>query len=305
MKDWFNNPIYTPLRNRLIDQFRSGVFYFRNTNKLIFLCGSIESDSREYLSKFISRFHPKFLTFYAEDVWNDISGYKGLNALQMEDKLAEIADAIIIVTESPGTYTELGAFSLSTELRNKLLPIVDKKYKHSESFINTGPIKWVNKDSKFKPAIYTDLNSILLGSAEELTNRLKKIKMIGEISNIQSIADNPKHLLFLIFDLLSIISPASQKHIELYLNKITNIKPTWETSSLISLGKALRVIDSFEFKQEKLYYRILGENIFKPFIHKEMFELENERAVILNSLMKIEESRDSLKILRMKADEIN
>jgi len=298
MVDWFNNPIYTPLRNRLIDQFRSGVSYFRNTNKLIFLCGSIENDSREYLSDYIRKFHSKFLTFYAEDIWDDISGYKDLNALQMEDKLAEIADAIVIVTESPGTYSELGAFSLSTKLRNKLIPIVDKKYKHSKSFINTGPIRWINKDSKFKPAIYTDLSSILLG-AEELNNRLKKIKIRGEIPNIQSIADNPKHLLFLIFDLLSIIAPASQKHIELYLNKIAGIKPTWETSSLISLGKALKIIDFFEFNNERLYYRIPKENIFKPFIHKEIFyELENERAIILNSLMKIKESRNSIRELR-------
>lgn len=297
--DWLNNPTYARLRDRLIKGFQGRVLEFRNIKKLIFLCGGANSKSRYYLSRYIEKHHHKFLTFYADDVWKILSEREDLNALQMEDKLAQLSDAVIIVAESPGTFTELGAFSLSDKLRKKVLPILDKKYKDEDSFINTGPIRWVNKDSKFKPTIYTDLISILQ-SAKELDKRLNKIKFREDIFDIENIGNSPKHLLFLIFDLLTIISPAPEHHVNFYLKEIAKSKPSWEITSLLGLGIALKIIDYIEYKDKKYYYRLPSESTFKSFVHKRMINLANERAIILNSLIRIPEARKIIGIINEK-----
>lgn len=89
------------------------------------------------------------------------SNYNFINALQLEEWLADLSDAVIIIVESFGTVAELGAFSISEPLRTKLLPILDKRFKNDESFINTGPVSWVNQDSIYKPSIYADFETIL------------------------------------------------------------------------------------------------------------------------------------------------
>jgi len=50
---------------------------------------------------------------------------------------------LLLVVESPGTYAELGAFSYAEHLRPKLLPILDRTYRHEDSFLASGPIKWL------------------------------------------------------------------------------------------------------------------------------------------------------------------
>ena len=46
-----------------------------------------------------------------------------------------------------GTFTELGAFSNHDLLKYKLVVIVDPKYRKAQSFINTGPIRYLIKET--------------------------------------------------------------------------------------------------------------------------------------------------------------
>ena len=78
----------------------------------------------------------------------------------MEAKLAALSDFVLIV-ESPGTFAELGVFSLSDELRKKLLPILDIKYRSGQSFVETAPVRWTNRDSDLRPSIWVSHESIL------------------------------------------------------------------------------------------------------------------------------------------------
>jgi hypothetical protein len=84
---------------------------------VIFLCGGFKSPAREALRVYLGKYDADLAVFYAEDAWSKISANPALNALQMEDYLAKLADLVIVLVESPGTFTELGAFSLSELLR--------------------------------------------------------------------------------------------------------------------------------------------------------------------------------------------
>lgn len=203
----------------------------------------------------------------------------------MEDELGLLADLIIIVVESPGACAELGAFSLNPSLRPKLLPILDKHYESDQSFINSGPIRWINKDSRYGKAIFTDFNTILL-DAGELDQRLEKIPRRGRLKMIEEVQDlheKPKHLLFLLCDLLAVIGPATRAHCEYYLDHILDSSPRWSVANLIGLGVALGLISEvYQPDFGYLYYRPLLNGQLESFQHQKMFELPQERARFLS-----------------------
>lgn len=260
---------------------------------MVFLCGAANSPRRNRLAEYIRKHHKDKLVFYADDVWAQIAKKNTANALLMENELAQLADVVIIIVESPGTFAELGAFSLSEELRKKLLPIIDKKYEREESFINTGPVRWVNEDSLFKPALFIDF-SIILSGAYELDKRLKQLPESGR--EIGEIVDNnklsPRHLLFLLCDLLAVIGPASESHCEFYLNQILEGDSQWSISYLLGLGVAIGIIKvMLNSDGEPLYIRPLEQGALEPYLHKRSFNLATERARFLEVLHTIRASQ--------------
>lgn len=162
MADWLRHPRYKPIRDDLVDRLRGDHFRFGRLPSVAFLCGARASRPREILRQFLEK-RDDIINFYAEDVWYQLAQRK-LSALKVEGELAKISDVVIVIVESPGTFAELGAFSFFQPLRKKLLPILDKKHKEANSFINTGPVRWVDRASLFKPTIYVNLRSILEAS---------------------------------------------------------------------------------------------------------------------------------------------
>ena len=133
---WFEHPAYRPIRDELIARFKSRAIRFQSLKHVIFLCGGNSSPRRTFLFDYLRRWTPDALVFQADDVWTRLVAFPDLsvNALAMEEKLAELADALIIIVESPGTFAELGAFSISPPLRKKLIPILDAQYEDAASF---------------------------------------------------------------------------------------------------------------------------------------------------------------------------
>ena len=129
---------------------------------VVFLCGANKSQPRDDLREFLARkSRHKMLVFYADTVWEGMAELEDRTALELEAELAAMADVVVIVVESPGTFAELGAFSLSDELRKKLLPIVDAKHRTANSFLASGPLRWIDRDSRFRPTVYVRQDSIL------------------------------------------------------------------------------------------------------------------------------------------------
>lgn len=251
----------------------------------MFLCGKENSTNRDTLREYLTKHHPDLLVFYAEHVWQHVAGREELNTLQMENELGRLADVLIILVESPGTYTELGAFSLNDELRPKLLPILDRRYKNRQSFINTGPIRWINKESRYREAIFTDFEA-LLTCADEIDLRLSKIARRGRLPKVEEISDvhqRPKHLLFLLCDLIAVFGPTPQAHCEYYLRHILDHPPEWSVASLLGLAVSLGLVSTLNHPQwGNLYYRPIVNDRLESFQHeRKMFELAEERARFL------------------------
>jgi len=238
---WLNHPSYIPVRNELLDRLRNSTHIFKHLPFVILLCGARSSRRRDDVARYLERF-PQSLVFYAEDVWLEIAKRGEQNALALESYLAGLSDVVVIIVESAGTFTELGAFALHDALRPKLLPILNRDYSTADSFINTGPIRWVDADSIFGPSINADFRTILT-SGDEILERLGRLspQSASVIRNIE-IGHSPKHLLFFVSWLVRIIGPVRREHIYYFAKELFPDQSEPSIDSLLSLAVLFKLV---------------------------------------------------------------
>jgi len=102
---WLNHPKFIKVREKTLTAISREEYRFRHLKRVIFLCGGRQSRGRERVREYLLQ--KDLLVFYAEDVWSAIAQLEKLSALEMEARLAELADLVIIIVESPGTFAEL------------------------------------------------------------------------------------------------------------------------------------------------------------------------------------------------------
>jgi len=257
---WLNHPAVVPMRRSIAAKLREHSGYFRHLGAVVFLCGGLGSERRDYLAAYL-RSKSSANVFFAEDVWRLVSEHAPSgNALAMESRLASLADVVALIVESPGTFCELGAFALSDDLRPKLLLILDKSFENDESFIATGPVRWVDGDSAFAPAMWVDMGKILL-HADEVVERLERVKSKGARGQIEVLGDPMIELVFLV-DLATIFGPCTLDEIETLATDVFG-RPAAKVEYALLLGLAV----ALELLRESngLYLRPLQNGDIRPF----------------------------------------
>lgn len=254
---WFRHPRYLNAKKCFIAESEASNLENLSSHlpKILFLCGGDPKyfKNRENIEQYFSKHHRHFLHFRAEHAWEAISNEANkstnkTNALALEEWLAEFSDAVIILVESFGTVAELGAFSISEPLRKKLLPIINKKFEKDESFVNTGPVRWVDNDSVFAPTIYTDFSTILT-CMPQVVSRLvnNKVYKSRDISHkFGRLEFSRKEFLFFIIYTVTALGPISEKEIfDISFKTIgygKGSKHQKEISFVLSLCIALKLI---------------------------------------------------------------
>jgi hypothetical protein len=299
--DWLNHPSLVPTRDRLLKRLRLEADRSGWLRSVIFLCGAAASAQRDSLAAYLRKHHPDKHVFYADEVWKQIAGRPSLNALEMEKQLAELSDVVAIVVQSPGTFAELGAFSINDDLRPKLLPFLELKYRGADSFVNSGPVSWIDKDSVFAPSIFADF-SVILSIAAELDERLGRIRKSGRPPEHEDVTATPKYQLFLLSDLAALFGPAPASHFSYYLEQVTGNKAAWPMEHYLALGCAMGIIASVDLSGGcKLYYRALNDDPASPFLFRRVaFDFTVMRAQLLGILQKIEPVRKAITGVKAK-----
>lgn len=142
----------------------------------VFLCGGSgpeESKFRrevgEKISGILSKY--KYFVYYPEDMFIElILGHQKQDLLTLENLLADSVNAVVILLQSPGTFTELGAFTNYEKLRDKLIVIIDPRFARTRSFINFGPIRYLKTKTKSK----------VLSVPMDSSNLYKLVKQIAD-----------------------------------------------------------------------------------------------------------------------------
>ena len=282
--DWLHHPRFARERSRIIEFLRQDQYDFRKIKKVVFLCGGRVSIRRDSLNAYLERHVPDVLVFYAEAVWAVIASFTAsANALAVEEKLAALADIVIVIVESPGTFTEIGAFAISDPLRAKLLPILDVRRREDESFINTGPVRWIDADSKFRPSIWVDPEQIL-AATDQIEERLRRLPKSTPV-RIQDLSASPKHLLFFVCDIVAVFGPCPREHVAASVSDV--LGSTGGTSDIdlyLGLGKAMKLLSSFTLNGCEMFFRVLNDGRLVSFQRKRHIDLPTLRSRVLSAM---------------------
>lgn len=174
---------------------KNNLFREKSSTIKVFLCGGDVTDEKFGRYKLAQALNKKkrFEIFYPEDLFDDLLAGQGQHSLlSLENILADSVDVIIIIPESPGSYSELGAFSNNAKLSQKMICVQDNKYRFKKSFLNYGPIrllKSINSKSVLRCDfnILDDLreNSDFYHKLEKSINSImKRVRVKQSISNI-------------------------------------------------------------------------------------------------------------------------
>ena len=148
---------------------------------------------------------------------------KAIDILTFEEVLAEISEYIIIVTESAGTFCELGAFALHDSFVNKVIVINQDNPEFKSSFISLGPIKKIEAQNEENVILYN--NKATLKSSLEFNDRVKKIatKEVRYIPNLDPQAMNLKNLIYELLNLTELFEPITPYELEALYKQIRGI----------------------------------------------------------------------------------
>ena len=265
-----------------LDYFKSAIsknkILLKTDSSFIFVCGakpnSEEPNARDRLIEYAQK-HIKYAHFFiAEKFFEVFTNKNKKDLLSLEDKLAEYSDCIIILLESESTFAELGAFAIKSELAKIMLAVNDIKYQNSAtpSFITLGPLAKLNKSSKFKPVIYSNLQSILT-IIPVLEKRLEQIERKYRISyNVQNYSGwknlSPKIRMFLLHDIILLFNPITISELVSLLVFLWG-QNNYEIHMEVAMLKALNMIkESDEYLLHNptsinLYFDYPGINILK------------------------------------------
>jgi hypothetical protein len=89
----------------------------------------------------------------AETAMNALDQSAFTNLLALEEFIAAVVDAILLIVESPGSMCELGAFVKTSEIREKLIVVMPSDYINDASFIKSGAIRYL-KENHSNPQVY-------------------------------------------------------------------------------------------------------------------------------------------------------
>lgn len=155
----------------------------QNLNEIsIFLCGGSGKEEKfrrkvgEKICGTSKLSNYKYSVYYPEDMFIElILGYQKQDLLTLENLLADSASAVVILLQSPGTFTELGAFTNYKELSNKLIVIIDPRFARKRSFINLGPVRFLRTKTKSKVLFIPMNNSNLNKLVERITENTRDV----------------------------------------------------------------------------------------------------------------------------------
>jgi hypothetical protein len=218
----------TEIIKPFVDAMNLGKVRIGPSQRFIFFCGGRLSEPparpaslRDYLRRRIAGTAkiPNVNFVFAESatgLFRD-SGYSDL--IQFEADIAQISEIVLLIAESAGSLTELGAFAMHEWIAPRLHVLIQMEYYHAESFIRQGPLRlmldrhnavsfypWKTRsDGSLK---ITSISSHIRNIKKDITTRLKRIPKTEEFDRTL-----PRHVMIAIFWCIYILRGATIKEI--------------------------------------------------------------------------------------------
>jgi len=228
--------------------FAKGSISETRDRHVVFVCGGPrDGEPRSLRSRFLEwagAHLPSVVVLSAEDAYNEASSTEPLrliNISDFENLLGDVSDCILVFPESAGSYAEIGFFSkTSAKVRNKVLVATPRAYFNRDSFINLGPVEFINhKRSRFSPAIPvsdTELEIDFQAIASRITDRLRHRKYRKKLSRGRFARMNFSEKLMVVLAMVMLFRATTIDGLEHTVRKI------FEAASKVHIGHALSIL---------------------------------------------------------------
>ncbi|OWV35304.1 hypothetical protein CE489_19050 [Bacillus spizizenii] len=160
----------------ILDKVKPYIKKAMSREENIFLIGADVNRKNSMRFKVQNALKNKVNILLPENIFEEDIFLKEQNMLSLENFLAKSVDAVVMCIESPGSFTELGAFANHEKLSQKLIVLQDKKYEREKSFINLGPIKYLKQHTSSK---------VITINYNRDFNDIETIKLIKAIKDIK------------------------------------------------------------------------------------------------------------------------
>lgn len=231
----------------------------------------------------------------AEDYQDWLEHGQVQNLIDFELAIADMAGAIVLILEGPGAFAELGSFSVLDTLSEKLILIVNTNIVEERTFINYGPIKYLEDNKKVVLKYQWDVRYVVNGinfdkvSSKITSNKNETLVLAKRITNkiqdnfIALSKESPKldvnkigHVCFIVGDLIYTFHSLRISEIKQALNDYFDIKSKY---SLIKT--CIYILDRFGFIKKvnngDTYYIATSNNkgFLKHYYNAEFKEMSN------------------------------
>lgn len=215
------------------DSVDPGGFVVRELPDYIFLCGgklddldhSLRANFNERITKTDPTLQHKIQLAEAAFKWYQ-SGKLYDDLLELEEFVAGLSACILLFVESPGAIAELGVFSQTPSLNEKLIVVIEEFHYGQPSFIRNGPIERIRQKKPENLLSYPWLvassdvvdpaikDQTLDAVIEALRNALDKRTKTCKFQAKDHGAPNHGHLMLLIADLVKLCAVSLQSEIQ-------------------------------------------------------------------------------------------
>lgn len=236
----------------------------------IFLCGKAQCSTsiRSLLQK-----SPPPLDQYiiAENAmsWKDAKAFAS-DLLDLEEYFAAAARLIVIVSESPGSFAEMGAFVSNQTIQDKVLIITQEQYYKSDSFIRYGIIQHlqgVKQDPTHQICIIPTIKPLnskeLTKYQAEITNLVKQAIQNFPRKSTKFDKNNISSQVLLIRDIIQLSSTIEKTRLQEIICRILGRRiETFESTFL----KIIFILEKFQLIQKN--YK--GSQVFYTSLEREL-----------------------------------
>ena len=130
----------------------------------IFLCGGLIDKNENNkkvcsLRDYLVRYRPGLKDINADIVLAETAQqlYRDTNyddLISFEEDIAHVASIVLVISESPGSLAELGAFASEPGIREALRILISEEHSKSESFVRFGPVRRIEHADRERVGIF-------------------------------------------------------------------------------------------------------------------------------------------------------
>jgi hypothetical protein len=166
----------------------------------------------------------------AEDIQDWFRGGVYSDLVTFEEHLAGLSDVIVLVVESPGAIAELGAFSVSPAIADRLLVLVAEIHYEQESFIKLGPLRRLEDKNSEAVLVYDWHEKVIDKHVErfdkltvEIPSIVAAIRQFMSVDNSERVfkKDDPSHQMLLVCDLIDLFGALPVTEIQEFLSVVS------------------------------------------------------------------------------------